>query len=70
MAQPLTYRPNTQPRPQFGGGPQGYLPNGAGSNPVPGATPLLPNQGRILQTGSARVLCVADVRGAPVLPSS
>ncbi|KAI1632697.1 ser/Thr protein phosphatase [Biscogniauxia mediterranea] len=46
----------------------GYMPNGApGShptpNPVPGATPLLPNQGRVLQTGPIRVLCIADVRG-------
>ncbi|KAI0152722.1 hypothetical protein GGR57DRAFT_470092 [Xylariaceae sp. FL1272] len=43
----------------------GYLPNGASaaSGPVPGATPLLPNQGRILQQGAIRVLCIADVRG-------
>ncbi|KAI0864457.1 hypothetical protein F4860DRAFT_510783 [Xylaria cubensis] len=43
---------------------QGYMANGAPpSGPVPGATPLLPNQGRILQQGPIRVLCVADVRG-------
>ncbi|KAI9708581.1 MAG: hypothetical protein M1820_003799 [Bogoriella megaspora] len=43
---------------------QAYLPNGATpSGPVPGAQPLLPNQGRVIQSGSARVLCVADVRG-------
>ncbi|ORY17474.1 hypothetical protein BCR34DRAFT_454548, partial [Clohesyomyces aquaticus] len=49
-----------QPRPY----PPSYLPNGgAPSGPVPGAAPLLPNQGRVIQTGSARVLCVADVRG-------
>ncbi|KAK3333371.1 hypothetical protein B0T19DRAFT_124184 [Cercophora scortea] len=44
---------------------QGYLPNGAATHqgPLPGATPLLPNQGRIIQTGPIRVLCVADVRG-------
>src|SRR4051812_43568274 len=47
---------------------QGYLPNGATAPhqtaPVPGATPLLPNQGRVIQTGPIRVLCIADVRGA------
>ncbi|KAF2117366.1 hypothetical protein BDV96DRAFT_24606 [Lophiotrema nucula] len=49
-----------QPRPY----PGTYLPNGgAPSGPVPGAVPLLPNQGRVIQQGSARVLCVADVRG-------
>ena len=43
---------------------QGYLPNGAAPHqPVPGATPLLPNQGRIIQTGPIRLLCIADVRG-------
>ena len=43
---------------------QPYLPNGAvGSHIPPGATPLLPNNGRIIQTGGIRVLCVADVRG-------
>lgn len=43
----------------------GYLPNGAAPHqgPLPGATPLLPNQGRIIQTGPIRVLCIADVRG-------
>jgi hypothetical protein len=40
------------------------MPNGgAPSGPVPGAVPLLPNQGRVIQQGSARVLCIADVRG-------
>jgi hypothetical protein len=34
---------------------------------VPGATPLLPNNGRIIQNGSVRVLCVADVRGKETL---
>ncbi|KAG6361894.1 hypothetical protein INS49_010123 [Diaporthe citri] len=49
--------------------PGGYgLANGAPGGapqavPAPGATPLLPNQGRILQSGPIRVLCVADVRG-------
>ncbi|SPO04897.1 related to nucleolar rRNA processing protein GAR1 [Cephalotrichum gorgonifer] len=42
--------------------PTGYLPNGA-TNLPPGAAPLLPNQGRIIQTGPMRVLCIADVRG-------
>ncbi|KAI5298675.1 hypothetical protein KEM56_003858, partial [Ascosphaera pollenicola] len=33
--------------------------------PIPpgGVQPLLPNQGRVIQTGPVRVLCVADVRG-------
>ncbi|KAF2199575.1 hypothetical protein GQ43DRAFT_112074 [Delitschia confertaspora ATCC 74209] len=49
-----------QPRPY----PGSYLPNGGVvSGPVPGAQPLLPNQGRVIQSGSARVLCIADVRG-------
>ncbi|KAJ9132181.1 Ser thr protein phosphatase [Pleurostoma richardsiae] len=47
---------------------QGYnLPNGAAGPhaviPAPGATPLLPNQGRVVQSGPVRVLCIADVRG-------
>ncbi|KAK4666169.1 hypothetical protein QC763_406270 [Podospora pseudopauciseta] len=52
-----------QPRP-YGQG--GYLPNGAvppHPAPLPGAQPLLPNQGRIVQTGPNRILCIADVRG-------
>lgn len=40
---------------------QGYMQNG--SVPQPGAAPLLPNQGRVIQTGPIRVLCIADVRG-------
>jgi hypothetical protein len=57
---PPQQAPN-QPRPY----PGNYMPNGgsAASGPVPGAMPLLPNQGRVIQTGSARVLCIADVRG-------
>lgn len=49
--------------PQFNN--QGYLPNGAAAynGPPPGAAPLLPNNGRIIQQGGVRVLCVADVRG-------
>ncbi|RDW74657.1 uncharacterized protein DSM5745_07319 [Aspergillus mulundensis] len=51
------------PRPPHNFAPQGYpLPNGA-SGPVPGAAPLLPNNGRIIQNGPVRVLCIADVRG-------
>ncbi|KAK3316057.1 hypothetical protein B0H66DRAFT_276061 [Apodospora peruviana] len=43
---------------------QGYLANGAAPHPGQlGATPLLPNQGRVIQTGPIRVLCIADVRG-------
>ncbi|KAF2453745.1 hypothetical protein BDY21DRAFT_292471 [Lineolata rhizophorae] len=52
-----------QPRPYI---PSNHLPNGGPgvpSGPAPGAVPLLPNQGRIIQQGSVRVLCVADVRG-------
>jgi hypothetical protein len=30
---------------------------------VPGAVPLDPNRGRVIQQGSVRVLCIADVRG-------
>lgn len=41
---------------------QGYLQNGGSALP-PGAAPLLPNQGRVIQTGPIRVLCIADVRG-------
>ncbi|KAK1755645.1 hypothetical protein QBC47DRAFT_192185 [Echria macrotheca] len=42
-----------------------YLANGATphAGPAPGAVPLLPNQGRVIQTGPIRVLCIADVRG-------
>lgn len=42
---------------------QRYLPNGTISGPTPGAQALLPNQGRIIQSGPIRVLCIADVRG-------
>lgn len=48
---------------------QGYMPNGAAGGhpnlgqPAPGAVPLLPNQGRVVQSGPIRVLCIADVRG-------
>jgi hypothetical protein len=48
-----------------------YLPNGGApgghSGPAPGAVPLLPNQGRVIQQGSVRVLCIADVRGEDAL---
>lgn len=56
-----------QPR-QYSGS---YMPNGgAPSGPVPGAVPLLPNQGRVLQQGSVRVLCIADVRGMSIVDVS
>lgn len=61
LADTAQQAPN-QPRPY----PGSYLPNGGGgapSGPAPGAVPLLPNQGRVIQQGSARVLCIADVRG-------
>lgn len=51
---------------------QGYMPNGAPAShpnlgqPAPGAVPLLPNQGRVIQSGPIRVLCIADVRGKVV----
>jgi hypothetical protein len=53
----------SQPRP-----PYNYnMPNGAaGGHPISGAAPLLPNQGRIVQTGGVRVLCIADVRGEAI----
>ena len=67
--QHVTLKTNTiqqapnQPRPY----PGNYLPNGGApggpSGPAPGAVPLLPNQGRVIQQGSVRVLCIADVRG-------
>ncbi|KAF2966426.1 hypothetical protein GQX73_g7157 [Xylaria multiplex] len=58
----LMHDPFQQPRQPYNN--QGYMPNGApASGPVPGATPLLPNQGRVLQQGPIRVLCIADVRG-------
>ncbi|KAK5956869.1 hypothetical protein OHC33_002358 [Knufia fluminis] len=38
------------------------MPNGT-SGPVTGAQPLQPNNGRVLQNGSVRILCIADVRG-------
>ncbi|KAJ9614414.1 hypothetical protein H2200_002550 [Cladophialophora chaetospira] len=60
IALPLTQRLR-QPRPQFPN--QGYLPNGTSSGPTPGAQALLPNNGRIIQSGPIRVLCIADVRG-------
>lgn len=44
----------------------GYLPNGATGGHAglpPGNTPSLPSNGRIVQAGAARVLCIADVRG-------
>ncbi|KAL3422076.1 calcineurin-like phosphoesterase [Phlyctema vagabunda] len=62
--QPLTILLSKQ-RPHTYNNP-GYLPNGAvggHSGLPPGAAPLLPNNGRIIQTGGVRVLCVADVRG-------
>ncbi|KAI1932652.1 hypothetical protein LOZ65_000641 [Ophidiomyces ophidiicola] len=53
-----------QPRPPHTfSNPPYTLPNGATSGPTPGATALLPNNGRVIQSGSVRILCVADVRG-------
>lgn len=51
-----------QPRPYPPQGPGSYnMQNGSG--PVPGARPLLPDNGRVIQAGPSRVLCIADVRG-------
>lgn len=49
-----------QPRPTYP--PPTYMINGT-SGPVPGAQALQPNNGKILQNGPTRILCVADVRG-------
>jgi hypothetical protein len=50
-----------QPRPYPSQAPGPYMQNGSG--PVPGARPLLPDNGRVIQSGPTRVLCIADVRG-------
>ena len=57
LTQPLFPQPRPYP-PQVGGP---YMQNGSG--PVPGARPLLPDNGRVIQSGPTRVLCIADVRG-------
>ena len=62
----LAYPLQPRPTPSFQNAP--YLPNGqpaqAPSGAIPtNATPLLPNNGRVIQSGPVRVLCVADVRG-------
>lgn len=59
----ILQRPLTapQPRPYPPQGPGSYMQNGSG--PVPGARPLLPDNGRVIQSGPTRVLCIADVRG-------
>ena len=59
-----------QPRPNTFNN-QGYLPNGASGAPggpasMSTASPLLPNNGRVIQNGAVRILCVADVRGKPL----
>ena len=66
----------TRYHPQTNNPPRPYaqaaysMPNGApgaaATVPHPGAAPLLPNQGRVIQQGSIRVLCIADVRGAMI----
>ncbi|TPX18809.1 uncharacterized protein E0L32_011488 [Thyridium curvatum] len=65
VSQRLTAYEYQQPRQPYNSN-QGYMPNGApGAHPnLPlQATPLLPNQGRVIQTGPIRILCIADVRG-------
>jgi len=52
-----------QPRPFQN---NGYLPNGVPDNsfaPGPHSAPFANNQARVIQSGSSRILCVADVRG-------
>ena len=39
------------------------MPNGAAGHSNLPTQPLLPNNGRVIQTGGIRVLCIADVRG-------
>ncbi|ROW03124.1 hypothetical protein VMCG_05680 [Cytospora schulzeri] len=61
-------QPDQQPPRHPYNNPGGYMANGAAGvqpqhMPAPGATPLLPNQGRVIQSGPLRVLCIADVRG-------
>lgn len=56
-----------QPRPHSFNN-EGYLPNGAtggsGSGPAGGfGSNNFSNNGRVVQNGGVRVLCVADVRG-------
>lgn len=61
----LTTYEYQQPRQPYNNN-QGYMPNGAPgahTNLPLQATPLLPNQGRVIQTGPIRILCIADVRG-------
>ncbi|RKF74230.1 Uncharacterized protein C16H5.12c [Golovinomyces cichoracearum] len=57
--------PELQQRSQPYNANPGYLPNGAAGphTALPsGVPPLLPNSGRVVQTGGVRVLCIADVR--------
>lgn len=47
---------------------QSHLPNGATNAPsmssaAGSGSNFLPNNGRVIQTGGVRILCVADVRG-------
>ncbi|KAI9682408.1 MAG: hypothetical protein M1817_000462 [Caeruleum heppii] len=42
---------------------QGFLPNGASATSASAPNNLLPHNGRVVQSGGVRVLCVADVRG-------
>jgi len=40
-----------------------YMPNGAPSGPSSAAANLAASQGRVIQQGPVRLLCIADVRG-------
>lgn len=47
------------------------MPNGASSGPASGGAGntganFLPNNGRVIQNGGARILCIADVRGKQI----
>jgi hypothetical protein len=57
--------PQGRPQQKYNNPSYGGLPNGAappGNGPA-GAQALLPNQGRVVETGGVRILCIADVRG-------
>ena len=69
MANPYFIYP-MQPRPAGYPTPP-YMPNGQSVQAPPSgmpsnAAPLLPNNGRVIQSGPVRVLCVADVRGKAI----
>ena len=66
MRQPRPHNPSSYHQNYL---PNGQVPPGNLPNALPGAAALLPNQGRVIQNGPIRVLCVADVRGRSIFPS-